>query len=70
MPKAAYMNHVPGLYQSVCCGVERNMPDNMKFPPCPGGAKGEIRCDGPNASWMLIRATVRATHRAPDGLFC
>ena len=48
MPKPGDINHVPGVYRSVCCGVERSMPDNFKLPPCPGSGNksGESRCAG------------------------
>ncbi len=50
------MNHVPGVYMSLCCGVERSVPDNMKFPPCPGGGKsGGRKCSGQNAMWTYLR---------------
>ena len=50
------MNHVPGVYVSMCCGVERSVPDNMKFPPCPGGGKsGKGKCASQKASWTFLR---------------
>ena len=58
MPKPGDINHVPGVYRSVCCGVERSIPDNVKFPPCPGSGKsGGIRCAGQNANWIFVRPT-------------
>jgi hypothetical protein len=58
MHKAGDSNRIQGLYRSECCGVERSLPDNEKFPPCPGSGKsGERRCSGPNAEWILVRPT-------------
>ena len=58
MPKTSDINHVPGVYRSVCCGVERSMPDNFKFPPCPGsGQSGGSQCVGQNANWIMVRPT-------------
>jgi hypothetical protein len=51
MPRTSDINHVPGVYASVCCGIERSIPDNMKIPPCPGGGK----CAGQNDSWTYMR---------------
>jgi len=56
MPRSGDINHVPDIYISVCCGVERSIPDNMKVPPCPGGSKsGGGKCAGQNASWTYLR---------------
>ena len=56
MPRTGDINHVPGVYISMCCGVERSIPDNMKVPPCPGGGKsGGGKCAGQNASWTYLR---------------
>ena len=56
MPRTGDINHVPGVYISVCCGVERSISHNMKVPPCPGGRKsGGGKCAGQNASWTYIR---------------
>jgi hypothetical protein len=58
MHKPGDINHVHGLYRSVCCGVEHSLPDNVKFPPCPGrGKSGESRCAGKNAIWIMVRLT-------------
>ena len=59
MPRSGDINHASGIYISVCCGVERSIPDNMKVPPCPGGSiSGGEKCAGQNASWTYL-------HRAP-----
>ena len=55
MPRMGDINHVPDVYLSVCCGVERSIPDNMKVPPCPGDSKS----GGGNA-----------LARMPPGLIC
>ena len=56
MWKAGEINRVPGVYRSMCCGVEQMMPDNLKFPPCPGSGKsGGSRCAGQNATWTFVR---------------
>ena len=58
MPKTGDINHAPGVYRSVCCGVERSLPDNVKFPPCPGSGKSSwSRCVGKNANWIMVRPT-------------
>ena len=58
MSKTADINHVHGVYRSVCCGVERSIPDNVKFPPCPGGGiSGGSQCAGRNANWIMVRPT-------------
>ena len=58
MPTTAEINHAPGVYRSVCCGVERRMPDNLKFPPCLGSDKsGGSRCAGQHANWIMMRPT-------------
>ena len=58
MHKAGDNNRIQGLYRSECCGVERSLSDNDKFPPCPGSGKsGESRCSGQNAAWILVRPT-------------
>lgn len=58
MFKVGSINHVHGLYRSVCCGVERSISDNMKFPPCPGSNKSNgSPCAGKNADWTLVRPT-------------
>jgi hypothetical protein len=50
MRKAGDINHVPGVYRSLCCSVEQSLPDNVKFPSCPGSSKsGESSCAGKNA---------------------
>ena len=62
MPKTADINHVPGVYRSECCGVEKTMPDNFKYPPCLGSGKsGESRCAGQNANWIMVRPTQMIT---------
>ena len=56
MPGTGDINHVPGVYVSICCGVERSIPDNMKVPPCPGKRKSDGgKCAYQNASWTYIR---------------
>ena len=56
MHKAGDVNHVPGVYRSLCCSVEQSLPDNVKFPPCPGSGKsGESSCAGKNAEWTMVR---------------
>ena len=56
MSKAGIINHVPGVYRSLCCSVELSLPDNFKFPPCPGRSKsGESPCAGKNAEWTMVR---------------
>ena len=56
MSKAGIINHVPGVYGSLCCSVELSLPDNIKFPPCPGRSKsGESPCAGKNAEWTMVR---------------
>ncbi|MEP6935299.1 MAG: hypothetical protein ABI988_15415 [Nitrospirota bacterium] len=56
MNKAGDINLIPGLYRSECCGIERSLPDNATFPPCPGSGKsGESRCSGQNAEWIFVR---------------
>jgi hypothetical protein len=58
MSQAGDINLLPGLYRSECCGVERSLADNCKFPPCPGQAhSGENPCAGKNATWSLVRPT-------------
>jgi hypothetical protein len=58
MHEAGDSNRIQGLYRSECCGVERPLPANEKFPPCPGkGKSGESRCSGQNAEWILVRST-------------
>jgi hypothetical protein len=59
MHKSGDINHVHGLYRSVCCDVEHSLSDNVKFPPCPGsgGKSGESRCAGRNATWIMVRLT-------------
>jgi hypothetical protein len=58
MLQAGELNHVHGLYRSGCCGIERTLADNCKFPPCPGPAhSGENPCAGKNATWTLVRPT-------------
>ena len=58
MHKTGAINHLPGLYRSVCCGVELSLPDNVKFPPCPGRSKsGDSPCADKNAEWTLVRPT-------------
>ena len=56
MPKAGEINHVPGEYRSVCCSVERSLPDNVIYPPCPGSGKSSwTECAGKNAEWSMVR---------------
>jgi len=58
MHKPGDINHVHGLYRSECCGVEHLLPDNVKFPPCPGrGKSGGSRCAGKNTTWIMVRLT-------------
>ncbi len=58
MHKPGEINHVHGVYRSECCGVERTLPDNVKFPPCPGSGKsGGSPCGGKNATWIFVRPT-------------
>ena len=58
MFKPGDINHVHGVYRSVCCGVERSLPDNVKFPPCPGSGKlGGSPCIGKNANWIMVYPT-------------
>ena len=58
MPKAGDINHVHGLYRSVCCSVELSLLDNFKFPPCPGrSTSGEGSCVGKHATWLMVRPT-------------
>jgi len=54
MPHTATINTVSGVYTSDCCGIERTVAENDKFPPCPGGKLG---CGGTNANWTLVRKT-------------
>jgi len=49
MPKTGEINAVSGIYRSDCCGVERSIPENHRFPPC-------STCRGENATWTLVRA--------------
>jgi hypothetical protein len=52
MRKPGEINHIPGTYRSECCGIERTLADNGKFPPCPGPAhSSENPCAGKNATW-------------------
>lgn len=56
MHKTGAINLIHGLYRSECCGVEESLPNNVKFPSCPGsGQSGERRCSGQNANWILVR---------------
>ena len=58
MFKPGDINHAHGLYRSMCCGVERSLPDNVKFPACPGhGKSGGNPCAGKNATWIIVRLT-------------
>ena len=58
MFKPGDINHVHGVYRSVCCGVERSLPDNVKFPLCPGSGKsGGSPCIGKNANWIMVHPT-------------
>ena len=58
MFKPGDINHVHGVYRSVCCGVERSLPDNVKFPPCSGSGKsGGSLCIGKNANWIMVYPT-------------
>ena len=58
MHKSSEINHFHGLYRSECCGVERSLPDNVKFPPCPGSGKATAgKCVGQNATWKFVRPT-------------
>ena len=58
MFKPGDINHVHGVYRSVCCGVERSLPDNVKFPPCPGSGKsGGSPCIGKNTNWVMVHPT-------------
>lgn len=54
MPKTGEINKVAGIYRSECVGkecktVERTMPENHKFPPCP-------HCNHA-CNWTLVRKT-------------
>jgi len=56
MPRTGDINRSPGVYISLCCGIERSIPNNMKVPPCPGhhpADQGE--CAGHIASWTFLR---------------
>ena len=58
MHKPGDINHVHGLYRSECCGAEHSLPDNVKFPPCPGsGTSSGSPCAGKNANWRLVHPT-------------
>jgi hypothetical protein len=54
MPKTGEMNSVPGIYRSDCCGVERTIPQNQRFPPCDSHG---LYCKGNAATWTLVRRT-------------
>jgi hypothetical protein len=54
MPHTGTINFVSGIYRSDCCGVERAVPEQDKFPPCDGGKSG---CGHDNANWTLVRKT-------------
>jgi hypothetical protein len=54
MSKAGSMNIAPGVYRSDCCGIERVVEENQRFPSCDGGG---MRCAGSNANWIFVRKT-------------
>ena len=57
MDKSWDINHVHGLYRSVCCGVERSLASNSKFPPCLGSSKSGGSPCVKNVNWTLVRPT-------------
>lgn len=55
MLQAGELNHVHGLYRSGCCGIERTLADNCKFPPVQA---------------LPIQARIPAQGRTPPGAWC
>jgi len=58
MPKTGMIAMESGIYKSDCCGVERAVPENHRFPPCNAGNPS---CAGDSANWTLERKTQTKT---------